>query len=63
MKGTLMQEKRNQNTVHVPMKMELFVIINAHANALSFVEVKNLVCFLNNYAETHAILLPGRIPG
>ena len=32
-------------------------------NALSFVEVQNLVCFLYNYAETHAILLPGRIPG
>ena len=32
-------------------------------NALSFVEVQNLVRFLNNYAETHAILLPGRIPG
>ena len=32
-------------------------------NALSLVEVQNLVRFLNNYAETHAILLPGRIPG
>ena len=32
-------------------------------NALSFVEVKNLVRLLKNYAETHAILLPGRIPG
>ena len=26
-------------------------------------EVKNLVTFLNNYAEKNAILLPGRIPG
>ena len=32
-------------------------------NALSFVEVKNIVRFLHSYAEQHAILLPGRIPG
>ena len=32
-------------------------------NALSFVEVKNIFRFLNNYAETYAVLLPGRIPG
>ena len=37
----------------------------AHApkNALKFDEIKNLVSFINNYAEKHAILLPGRIPG
>lgn len=32
-------------------------------NALTFTEVKNVVKFLENYAEAHAILLPGRIPG
>ena len=32
-------------------------------NALSFVEIKNFAWFLNNYAERHAILLSGRIPG
>ena len=26
-------------------------------------ELKNIVMFLQNYAETNAILLPGRIPG
>ena len=32
-------------------------------NAFTFVEVQNVVRFLKNYAETHAILLPGCIPG
>ena len=32
-------------------------------NALSFAEIKRLVKFIENYAEDHAILLPGRIPG
>ena len=32
-------------------------------NALSFDETTHLVKFLENYAEQHAILLPGRIPG
>lgn len=31
--------------------------------ALSFVEITSLVKFIENYAEQHAILLPGRIPG
>ena len=30
---------------------------------LSFVEITSLVKFIENYAEQHAILLPGRIPG
>ena len=30
---------------------------------LSFVELTSLVKFIENYAEQHAILLPGRIPG
>ena len=36
---------------------------HAPKNALKFEEIKNLVSFINNYAEKHAILLPGRIPG
>jgi len=32
-------------------------------NALSFCDVTSIVDFLQNYAEQHAILLPGRIPG
>ena len=32
-------------------------------NSLSFEVVKNVVLFINSYAEQHAILLPGRIPG
>ena len=32
-------------------------------HALKLYEVKNLVTFLNNFAEKNAILLPGRIPG
>ena len=32
-------------------------------NALTFVEIKNVVRFINSYADIHAILLPGRIPG
>ena len=31
-------------------------------NALSYRQVANLVKFIQNYAEQHAILLPGRIP-
>ena len=30
---------------------------------LTFDVIKNLVTFITNYAEEHAILLPGRIPG
>ena len=33
------------------------------ANTLSIVDTRNVVRFLQNYAENHAILLPGRIPG
>ena len=36
---------------------------HAPKNALKFEEIKNLLSFINNYAEKHAILLPGRIPG
>lgn len=32
-------------------------------HALKFDEITNLITFLRNYAEKHAILLPGRIPG
>ena len=32
-------------------------------NTLGFVVVKNVLRFISNYAEQHAILLPGRIPG
>ena len=32
-------------------------------HALSFEEVKQVVSFVTNYAEEHAIQLPGRIPG
>ena len=32
-------------------------------HVLKLEEVKNLVTFISNYAEKHAILLPGRIPG
>lgn len=35
----------------------------APANALTFEDVQHVVTFICNYAETHAILLPGRIPG
>ena len=35
----------------------------APKNALKFDEIKNLVNFITIYAERHAILLPGRIPG
>ena len=31
-------------------------------NALSFDEITSVVKFIENYAEQHAILLPGRIP-
>jgi hypothetical protein len=33
------------------------------ANALSFRETQNALKFLHAYAESNAILLPGRIPG
>ena len=36
---------------------------HACKHALKFDEIKNLVTFIGNYAEKHAILLPGRIPG
>ena len=36
---------------------------HAPKNALKFEEIKNLLSFINYYAEKHAILLPGRIPG
>ena len=32
-------------------------------NSLTFDDVSNVVSFIRNYAEVHAILLPGRIPG
>ena len=32
-------------------------------NTISFVDTKRVVQFITTYAETHAILLPGRIPG
>ena len=32
-------------------------------NTLSYVEIRNVVRFLTTYAEIHALLLPGRIPG
>ena len=32
-------------------------------NAFTTEDLKNIVVFLTNYAEAHAILLPGRIPG
>ena len=32
-------------------------------NALSYTEINNMVKFIQNYVEQHAILLPGRIPG
>ena len=41
----------HRNTSHAPK------------NALKFDEIKNLVNFIIIYAERHAILLPGRIPG
>ena len=33
------------------------------ANALAVVDIQHVVKFVENYAEEHAILLPGRIPG
>ena len=33
------------------------------SNALTFESIKHVVSFIENYAEDHAILLPGRIPG
>ena len=33
------------------------------SNALSFEEVRSIVLFVQSYADIHAILLPGRIPG
>ena len=32
-------------------------------NSLKFEEVRNVFLFINGYAEQHAILLPGRVPG
>ena len=36
---------------------------HAPKHVLKFDEIKNLVKFIGNYAEKHAVLLPGRIPG
>ena len=39
---------------------------NSHTlrhNAISFADIQHALSFLHNYAEAHAILLPGRIPG
>ena len=33
------------------------------AHALSFLSIKYIVTFIHNYAEQHALLLPGRVPG
>ena len=33
------------------------------ANSLTFENVQQITTFIQNYAEDHAILLPGRIPG
>ena len=33
------------------------------AHALSFLFIKYIVTFIHNYAEQHALLLPGRVPG
>lgn len=35
----------------------------APANALTFEDISHVVSFVRNYAEDHAISLPGRIPG
>ena len=35
----------------------------APVHALTFQDVKHVVSFIDNYAEDHAIYLPGRIPG
>ena len=50
--------------------MQLIIIKTLHGNtghvpynALTAEETKGIVVFLENYAEMHAILLPGRIPG
>ena len=32
-------------------------------NALTFSDVQHVVAFISKFAETHAIFLPGRIPG
>ena len=31
-------------------------------NALTYIQISNMIKFIQNYAEQHAILLPGRIP-
>ena len=36
--------------------------ITAH-NATKLSDIKLVVCYILNYAEDHAILLPGRVPG
>ena len=33
------------------------------SNAISFEDTQKLVTFLRNYAEDHALVLPGRVPG
>ena len=32
-------------------------------NTLPYIDIRRIVVFLANYAEEHAILLPGRMPG
>ena len=49
--GSGLTTRVHGNTAHAPK------------NPLKFDEIKNLVRFINNYAEKHTILLPGRIPG
>ena len=36
---------------------------NRPHNALTFARITNMLKFIENYAEKHAILLPSRIPG
>ena len=37
--------------------------IKMKARTMSFEDIRSLVAFLQQYAEQHGILLPGRIPG
>lgn len=51
------------------MKLSYFIsrrhgnVGNRPAHAISIDDIKKVVQFIENYAETHAVLLPGRIPG
>lgn len=49
--ATGLTTRRHGNTKRTPV------------NTLSFRETQNAVKFLKSYADNHAILLPGRIPG